>query len=47
MPIVVLANAEMDSEACLLQGDLSSHVTELLATVNEHHTVFQLEIIHI
>lgn len=47
MSIVGLANAEMDSEARLLQGDLSSHITELPATVNEHNTLFQLEVIHI
>lgn len=46
MPIVGLANAEIVSEASLLQGDLSSRVTEFPATVNEHCTPFQLEIIH-
>lgn len=47
MSIDGLANAEMDSEASLLQGDLPSRVTELPATVNEHHTLFHLEIVHI
>jgi len=47
LPTVGLTNAEMDSEASLPQGDLLSHVTELPATVNEYHTLFQLEIIHI
>jgi hypothetical protein len=45
--IVGLSNDEKDSEASLLQEDLSSHVTELPAFVNEHHSLFQLEIIHI
>jgi len=45
--IAGLSNAENDSEARLLQEDLSSCVTELPAFVNEHHSLFQLEIIHI